>query len=272
MANRTPRNPAPLRSDPRALSTSGDDEAPVAVLDVHGFDPAEFEWRPVPRRPRTDGWTTDVQRTFIQALADTGLVEHAARDVNMSVQSAYRLRRAPGSESFARAWTAALAAAAERVQDLAFARAIEGEDTPVFDRDGCRIGSRWRTNDRLTMFILRAYLPDRFRHAHENGRAPGERPQPVAPPVAEAIAALGPVTPAEPHRLLPPERLEALVEGARGVAEVDALYPPDDREMYVRRRVETDHPVASARSRTRRMANFKGIEASDFKPDDDEQD
>ncbi len=222
------------------------------MLDANGFDPAEFEWRPVPRRPRTDGWTPDVQRAFIQALADTGMVEHAAREVDMSVQSAYRLRRAPGSESFARAWTAALVAAAERVQDLAFARAIEGEDTPVFDRDGCRIGARWRTNDRLTMFILRAYFPERYRHAHENARSPAEPPPPSVAPVAEALAALAPVTPVEPQHLLPPDRLRTLVEGARGVAEVDALYPPEDRARYVGSRIEADHPAASARALYRR--------------------
>lgn len=161
---------------------------------------------------------------------------------------------APGGEGFARAWNAALAAAAERVLDLAFARAIEGEETPVFDRDGCRIGAKWKTNDRLTMFILRAYMPERFRHAHESVRQPGEQqPPPALPPVAEALAALGPATPPEPHMLMPPERLEPFVEGARALADFYAELPEDDaRERYVHRRVEADHPAATLRTHDRR--------------------
>lgn len=160
------------------LVEEDDDEDPIAAYDAATFDPDEFEWRPVPRRPRADGWTPDVQRAFIQALAETGLVEHAARAVDMSVGSAYRLRRAPGGESFARAWVAALAGAADRALDVAFTRAIEGQEEPVFDRDGCRIGAKRRTSDRLMMFILRAYMPDRFRHAHATSSAPTRRPRP----------------------------------------------------------------------------------------------
>lgn len=272
MATRTPRNSALVPPAQRVPATrpivEPDDPAPPA-FDVNGFDPSEFEWRPVPRRPRGDGWTPDVQRAFIQALADTGMVEHAARAVGMSVQSAYRLRHAPGGESFARAWTAALAAAAERVLDLAFQRAVEGEDTPVFDRDGCRIGSRRKTSDRLTMFILRAYLPDRFRHAHQDVRPAGERPAPATLPVAEALAALAPVTPAAPHRLMPPDRLAGAVETARALAEVDRLYPPDDRQRYIAPRVEDDHPAATARARGRRTREAARHLYDDHAQDDD---
>ena len=271
MANRKPRNPAPAASAACAPATSisldDDGNPPPEPFDADGFDPAEFEWRPVPRRPRADGWTPDVQRGFIQALADTGMVEEAARSVDMSVQSAYRLRTAPGGESFARAWKAALAAAAERVLDLAFARAIQGEDTPVFDRDGCRVGARWKTNDRMTMFLLRAYMPDRFRHAHESMRHPAEPTALLDPPVHEAVAALTPPPPVDPHLLLPPERLEALVLGARGVEEVHALYPPDDRARYVAPRVEADHPAAIARARAR--AGLDDPDAEEIEWDDD---
>ena len=263
MANRKTRNraPAPARRAPATPTTTPtpttryiieDDEPPEPPLDLATFDPAEFEWRPVPRRPRADGWTPDVQRSFIQALADTGLVEHAARAVNMSVQSAYRLRNAPESRGFAHAWHAALASAAERVLDLAFARAIEGDEIPVFDRDGCRIGARWKVDNRMATLILRAYMPDRFRHAHQDVVQPGERPVPTLPPVAEAVAALAPVTPPAPHLLTEPERMENLILGARGVAEVDDLYPPDDREPYRWPRREEDHPNATARARARR--------------------
>lgn len=270
MADHDHRSIAPIRPDPRSLSDIEyyeDDPAPFdhAPFDPATLDPNEFEWRPVPRRPRADGWTPEVQCAFIQALADGGLVEHAARAVDMSVQSAYRLRRAPGGESFARAWTVALSDAAQRVLDIAFARAIEGDDTPVFDRDGCRIGARRKISDRMTMFLLRAYMPDRFRHAaHESVRQPTEAPAPVLPSLAEALAALTPLPPEDPHLLLAPDRLESLVAHARDMAAVDALCPPDDHERYVAPRVEADHPAATERGILRRRAS--GAKAQERNP------
>lgn len=272
MTNRKARNPAqaPAKRAPATRFTYEEIEyESPAPFDAASFDPQEFEWRPVPRRPRADGWTPDVQRTFIRALAETGMVEQAAREVDMSVQSAYRLRHAPGSESFARAWTVACKAAADRVLDLAFQRAIEGEEIPIFDRDGCRIGARVKINDRMAMHILRAYMPERFRHAHLGTRQPGEAPPPALPSLAQALEALGPPTPAEPHRLLPPEQLQAMVESARAVAEVEALYPVDEREPYVRPRTEEDHPAATARRRARqRRERDRPIDEDEIDEDD----
>src|SRR3546814_16236801 len=87
--------------DPLPISPT---PAPPPMLSEHGFDPNDFEWLPVPRQPRADGWSPDAQRRFIEALADTGSVTEAAREVRKSVQSCYRLRRAPGAEGFAAAW------------------------------------------------------------------------------------------------------------------------------------------------------------------------
>jgi len=251
MADSSPRNRAPALTRPRDLVVIED--APPPPFDHNGFDPNDFEWRPVPRRPRADGWTPEVQRRFIEALADTGMVSAACQAVDMSTRSAYRLRRAPGSESFARAWDVALDAAADALADIVFARAIEGVEEPVFDRDGCRIGSKQRYNDRLAMFLLRAYRPDRFRHAHESIRQPGEAPPPPVIPLAQAVAALAPVTPEAPHLLSSPERLEDLVDMALDDADFDERHPPDESERYVRPRVEDDHPAATARGHDRRM-------------------
>lgn len=240
----------PFVSDDAQLPPTAADATRAAPGDANGFDPNEFEWRPVPRRPRADGWTPEVQRRFVEALADTGMVEAAAQAVDMSVASAYRLRRAPGSEGFARAWEAALAHAADQLVDMAFRRVIEGIDVPVFDRDGCRIGARRHYSDRLMMFLLRAYHPERFRHAHRADRDPDE-PLPAQMPLGRAFAALSPVPPPDPHLLLTPERLAALAEGARASAEVYDLYPELDRERYAARPVEADHPAAVARRRDR---------------------
>ncbi len=249
MADHTPRTAVVPAQAHDILSTP----SARAALDANGFDPAEFEWRPVPRRPRADGWTPDVQRAFIDALARTGVVEEACREVDMSVGSAYRLRQAPGAEGFARAWHAALTAAAERLLDLCFERAVAGVEEPVFDREGFRIGSRRRFDHRLAALLLRAYLPGRFRHAHRDAIAPGESPPPAEPRVAEAAAALAPVQPAEPHRLMPPEQMAELIDGARGVAEVEQLHPLDEREPYRPRRAEQPHPRSVEKRRSRHL-------------------
>lgn len=244
-ADAAPTPPAPSRA-----LTVEEIGAPPPSIDPETFDPSEFEWRPVPRRPRRDGWTPDVQRKFIEVLADTGLVSAAAHAVDMSEQSAFRLRRAPGGESFARAWEAATSAAATRLIDVAFTRAIDGVDMPVFDRDGCRIGSKRQYSDRLMMFLLRAYRPDRFRHAHRDERAASEAPPPRDLPVAAAIQAMHPVPP-EPHKLMPPDELSEEVFTARQLADIDARYPIDDRERFAPAPVEADAPAATERRQQR---------------------
>lgn len=118
-----------------------------------------LDFTPVPRRYRHDGWTPERQKAFIGALAETGCVERAARMVNIAQTNCYELRRAPGAESFRRAWDAALDFAVPKLKDVAFQRAIEGELVPVFS-GGKLMGFRRKYNDKLLMFCLRHYGED----------------------------------------------------------------------------------------------------------------
>jgi hypothetical protein len=202
-----------LTPEPHAEQAPAVPEAEAAepALDAHGFDPQEYRWVPVTRKPRKDGWTPQRQQDFIAALAETGCVEQAALTVRMSERSCYRLRRSPGAEGFSAAWDVALQHAARRLLDVAFERAFRGTTEPVFDRDGHKVGTRYRQNDRLLMFLLRAYMPERFRHAHRDGYAAGEALPPSAldaAPMADVLRRLEPVMPPEPHRLMPPGELE----------------------------------------------------------------
>lgn len=61
-------------------------------------------FRPVPLRARADGWTEERQCAFLAQLYVTGSVAAAARSVGMARETAFRLRRRAGAESFARAW------------------------------------------------------------------------------------------------------------------------------------------------------------------------
>lgn len=121
--------------------------------------PAAFT--PVPVRPRHDGWTPGRQVAFLHALAECGNVDAACRQVGKSQQSAYALRSRPDAVSFRQAWLIALDHGIGRLADNAMTRAMEGVVVPVFYK-GEQIGERRVFNERLTMFLLRAYDPIRF--------------------------------------------------------------------------------------------------------------
>lgn len=67
-----------------------------------------LEFIPVRLRARRDGWTPERQADFMRHLRSGCSILEACRRVGMSSESAYRLYRRPGAESFRRAWDAAL--------------------------------------------------------------------------------------------------------------------------------------------------------------------
>lgn len=209
------------------------------------YDPAEYRWVPVRRVPRRDGWTEEKQRRFIEVLADTGLVAMAAREVGMSRQAAYKLRRAPHAAAFARAWDMARERAGALIEDIAFTRAIEGVEQEIYDANGMLTATRVVQSDRLLTYLLSHLKPERYgrtvaeraappprnsrRHsgpppAHAPAHAPAPTPaiesgQPDAPPAPpaepehpasmdEALRAMEPDLPAPMEDLLDPEDLE----------------------------------------------------------------
>ena len=190
---------------PSTPSATAPATPPVALdpakLDLAGYDPDDYDWVPVRRRPRVDGWTIERQRAFIGHLADSGSVLTAARLVGMSASSAYALRRLPGSEGFARAWDSAIRQAAHAVVDAAFERAINGSDEPVYGKDGRVIGRRHRQSDGLMMFIMRKHFPETYGDLGRDRPYESDRAPPV-PAVAEAIVAIGPPEPDDPAALL----------------------------------------------------------------------
>jgi len=104
---------------------------------------------PVPSTSaRHDGWTAERQRQFIDLLATHGGVAHAARTLGMTPQTANRLRRRPGAESFARAWDLALVEGRQRAYDEAVRRGKDGVRIPVI-RNGRVVAHRHRFDNRL---------------------------------------------------------------------------------------------------------------------------
>ncbi len=198
-------SPTPCAAAVPALHTPN--QAPAA-LDAHGHNPADYDWVPVLKKRRHDGWSPQRQRAFIEALADSGSVTYAARAVGMSRQACYELRRSPGAENFDRAWEVAIRASSRQLIDIAFDRAINGAEEPLFDKEGQRIACRHRYNDRLLMFLIRAHAPEQYRHAHRDGRDVEEKLPAPPPALSDALRLLEPEAPAEPHLLMPPDELE----------------------------------------------------------------
>jgi hypothetical protein len=188
---------------PSALTETADKSSDNPDETRPDYDPADYRWVPVRRRPRYDGWTEEKQRRFIEVLADTGIVSLAAKAVGMSRESANRLRRSPHGAAFARAWDAARHHAGSALEDIAFERAIEGVEHNVYDEHGTVICTKRVYNDRLLTFLLSHLKPERYgRDALPPSAADG-------PATLEAsLRAMEPQLPAPVEDLLDGETLE----------------------------------------------------------------
>jgi len=124
--------------------------APSLPVDAAG-DLLDFE--PVPTRPRHDGWTPQKQREFVEALADSGVVRHAAGRVGMTEQSVNRLRRRSDARSFDLACEAAQRFGARRLLSVAWERAIEGTPRRHYWR-GELVGEDRVYDNRLLIHLL----------------------------------------------------------------------------------------------------------------------
>ncbi|MFN3389816.1 MAG: hypothetical protein ACK40O_12900 [Allosphingosinicella sp.] len=123
-------------------------------------DPRAFE--PVPLRYRTDGWTPERQRAFLEALADTGVIRDAAARVGITEQSVARLRRRPEARAFDIGCRAAQRMGVRnRIVETAFRRAVEGTVKGHYYHGELKSEERVYDNRLLT------YLVGKFGHLAE---------------------------------------------------------------------------------------------------------
>ena len=118
-------------------------------------------YQAVELRRRKDGWTAERQRTFLNVLANTGSVAHAAEAADITPRSAYRLRNHPQGAAFAKAMEAAQMTGARRLLGVAFERAITGTPRQIW-RGGQIVAEQSVPSDAMLMFLLRNLLPDLF--------------------------------------------------------------------------------------------------------------
>jgi|GEM_PF-1382733 len=106
------------------------------------------------RKPRHDGWGPEQIGGFLRALAATGVVEHAARIVGRSPQSAYNFRNGRQGRAFARMWDAVLIHRTRaRVASELSSRAIAG-CVSVRKREGVVVSEYHYYDNRLGMSLL----------------------------------------------------------------------------------------------------------------------
>ncbi len=147
------------------------------------------------------------QERFLKALADTGSVTAAVAVAGTSRSRAYELRRA--DPAFAADWDEAEETAADRLEDEARRRGVEGVPEPlvsggkvVRDDDGQPIAIR-RYSDALLLALLKAHRPPRrersVRFALPILRSPADAAGAMA--AITAGVAAGDLTPAEASEL-----------------------------------------------------------------------
>jgi hypothetical protein len=101
---------------------------------------------------RHDGWTGDRIATFLEVLADTGLVREACRAAGRSREGVYPLRNR--DPVFAAAWRAAQAKARPVVADGLLERRITGTVEHYY-RDGVLVGERRHYESWLGLAVLK---------------------------------------------------------------------------------------------------------------------
>jgi hypothetical protein len=102
--------------------------------------------------PRVDGWTYARQAAFLMALSETGLVSVACDTAEMSVASAYALRREARGRGFALGWQAAHLLARDRLEDVLLEAAITGVATVTERVEGTSV--RRSLSGNLSMAVL----------------------------------------------------------------------------------------------------------------------
>jgi hypothetical protein len=102
--------------------------------------------------PRADGWTFERQAAFLMALSETGLVSAACKVAEMSVASAYALRREARGVAFHLGWQAANLLARDRLEDVLLEAAISGVECITTRAEG--VTRRRSLNGNMSMAVL----------------------------------------------------------------------------------------------------------------------
>lgn len=100
---------------------------------------------------------------FLRLFREKRSVIAVCRAMRISNKTAYRWRaRFPW---FAEAWEAIEDELLDDLEESALRRATKGHTEPIFDKDGNKVGKRRKYETALTIFMLKARRPARYRTA-----------------------------------------------------------------------------------------------------------
>lgn len=105
-----------------------------------------------------------LKAAFLDTLRETANVTVAARSVGITLGTAYKHRKEDAL--FAERWEEAINEAVDMLEAEAHRRAFQGTEEPVFYK-GDEVGYVRKYSDPLTMFLLKAHRPDKYRERSE---------------------------------------------------------------------------------------------------------
>lgn len=97
---------------------------------------------------------------FLEVLRDENSVTDACEAINAGRTAVYAWKK--DDEAFARDWDAAVKFVDEALEDSALKRAIHGHQEPIVDKDGKIVGHRTKFETALTIFMLKARMPEKY--------------------------------------------------------------------------------------------------------------
>ena len=106
------------------------------------------------RSARHDGFSPARQTVFLESLAEGKTVAQAAAAAGISTNTAYNLRNRREGRAFDLAWEAAIRRGRKVLADRLRDRAIEGQITTRYDRNGNIVGTRHYHDNRLAQAAL----------------------------------------------------------------------------------------------------------------------
>lgn len=118
--------------------------------------------------------TPKKEATFLDCLRDGQSVTAACIDAGIARSTAYEWRDA--DDTFRQSWDEAVEEGTDRLEDEALRRARDGVNEPVYYK-GHKVGDIRRYSDTLTIFLLKARRPEKFKERVANEHSgPGGGP------------------------------------------------------------------------------------------------
>ena len=123
---------------------------------------------------RRTGLTPEKREKFVTVLRETANVTGAARSISMSRTAVYERRKS--DKAWADAWDNAIEEAVDALEHEARRRALAGVEKGIYYQ-GARVDTMREYSDVLTIFLLKAHRPEKYREKFEHS-GPGGGPIP----------------------------------------------------------------------------------------------